>query len=44
MKRRLSVILFFLSIVLIIIGIQLDEFESVLEKAITVCLSCIGIG
>jgi hypothetical protein len=44
MKRRWPYILFFIFILFIIAGIKLDEFKAVLEKAITVCLSCIGIG
>lgn len=44
MKRKLSFILFLLSVVLIIIGLDSGEFIMVLEKAVTVCLSCIGIG
>jgi len=44
MKRKLSLFLFFLSVVLIIIGLNTGEFLVVLEKAVTVCLSCIGIG
>lgn len=44
MKRRWAYLLFFLSILFIIIGIKLDEFAAVLEKSITICLSCIGIG
>jgi len=44
MKRKLSLLLFFLSVILIIIGLNTGEFIAVLEKAVTVCLSCIGIG
>jgi hypothetical protein len=44
MKRRLPLIFFMLSILLLIAGLQMGEYKSVLEKAITVCLSCIGIG
>ena len=44
MKRKTSLLLFFLSAALIIIGLKSGEFTAVLEKAVTVCLSCIGIG
>jgi len=43
-KRKLSFLLFFLSVILIIIGLKSGEFKSVLEKAVTVCFNCIGIG
>jgi hypothetical protein len=36
------VLLFFA--VLLLIGINMDEVSSVWEKAVKVCLSCIGIG
>jgi len=44
MRRKLPLILFVLSIALMVIGIKMGEYEAVLEKAVTVCLSCIGIG
>ena len=44
MRRKLPWILLALSIVLMVVGIKMGEYEAVLEKAITVCLSCIGIG
>jgi hypothetical protein len=43
-KRRLPWILLALSLVLVTAGLLNGEFRSVLEKAITVCLDCIGIG
>jgi len=43
-KRKTPLVLFFLSAVLIIIGLKSGEFTAVLEKAVTICLSCIGIG
>lgn len=43
-KRKIPLLLFFLSAALIIIGLKSGEFTAVLEKAVTVCLSCIGIG
>lgn len=44
MKRRLPWILLTLSLVLMAAGLLLGEYRTVLEKAITVCLDCIGIG
>ena len=44
MKRKLPWILFAASVALILVGLKLGEFASVLEKAVTVCLDCIGIG
>jgi hypothetical protein len=43
-KRKMPLLLFFLSVVLVLIGIKSGEFNSVLEKAVMICLSCIGIG
>jgi len=43
-KRRLPWILLALSLVLMAAGLLLGEYKTVLEKAITVCLDCIGIG
>jgi predicted Na+-dependent transporter len=44
MKRRWGYVLFFIFILFTIIGLKFGEFASVLEKSITVCLTCIGIG
>ena len=44
MKRRLPWILLALSIAVMTAGLLLGEYRTVLEKAITVCLDCIGIG
>jgi len=43
-RKRLSWVLLLISIGLIVIGVGVGEYWSVLEKAVTVCLSCIGIG
>ena len=43
-KRRLPLVLFGLFVVLMIVGLSLGEYAYVLEKAISICLSCIGIG
>ncbi len=44
MKRRLPWVLLALSIGVMTAGLLLGEYRTVLEKAITVCLDCIGIG
>ncbi len=44
MKRRLPWILLGLSLGLVAVGLLLGEYKAVLEKAVTVCLDCIGIG
>ena len=44
MKRRLPWILLALSIGVMTAGLLLGEYRTVLEKAVTVCLDCIGIG
>jgi hypothetical protein len=43
-KRRLPWVLLTVSLVLMAAGLLLGEYRTVLEKAITVCLDCIGIG
>jgi hypothetical protein len=43
-KRKLPFILVILFLVLLVIGINLGDVSSVFEKAIRVCLSCMGIG
>ena len=32
------------ALVLIVIGVQLGEPETVLQKAVRICLECIGVG
>jgi len=44
MKRKSWLILAAVSLALITAGLALGEYTSVLQKAITVCLDCIGIG
>lgn len=44
MKRKLSIVLLAISLLLIALGLASGEFRAVLEKARTVCLECIGIG
>jgi hypothetical protein len=43
-KRKLPIFLFILFVVLMAVGLSLGEYSKVLEQAITICLSCIGIG
>ena len=43
-KSFVKYILLFLSIILIIIGVLNGEVKSVLLKAVSICLECIGIG
>jgi len=44
MRRRLPWVLFTVFLGLMVVGLILGEYKTVLEKAITVCLDCIGIG
>jgi hypothetical protein len=43
-KRRLPWVLLAVSLGVMVAGLLLGEYRTVLEKAITVCLDCIGIG
>jgi hypothetical protein len=44
MKRKKFIFLFAFFVILMVVGLTLGEYARVLEQAITVCLSCIGIG
>jgi hypothetical protein len=44
MKRKLPWVLLAVFLVLMVAGLVLGEYKIVLEKAVTVCLDCIGIG
>jgi heme/copper-type cytochrome/quinol oxidase subunit 3 len=44
MKKKLPWILLTVFLGLMIVGLLLGEYRTVLEKAVTVCLDCIGIG
>lgn len=44
MKRKLPWVLLAISLAVMAAGLVLGEYRSVLEKAVTVCLDCIGIG
>jgi hypothetical protein len=43
-KRKLPWVLLTVSLGVMVAGLLLGEYKTVLEKAITVCLDCIGIG
>ncbi|MBW2020283.1 MAG: hypothetical protein JRI58_11025 [Deltaproteobacteria bacterium] len=43
-KRKIPFLLMILFVTLLVLGINLGEVSSVLEKATKLCLSCIGIG
>jgi hypothetical protein len=43
-RRRLPWVLLAVSLGVMVAGLLLGEYRTVLEKAITVCLDCIGIG
>ena len=44
MKRKLPWILLAAFLALMAAGLLMGEYRTVLEKAVTVCLDCIGIG
>lgn len=44
MKRKLPWVLLAVSLSAMALGLLFGEYRAVLEKAITVCLDCIGIG
>jgi hypothetical protein len=43
-KRAFPFLLIILFLILILLGINLGEVSTVLEKATRICLDCIGIG
>jgi hypothetical protein len=43
-KRKLPWVLLAVSLALMAAGLLFGEYRAVLEKAVTVCLDCIGIG
>jgi hypothetical protein len=43
-KRKLPLFLLALFLVIMFVGLSLGEYAYVLEKAVSICLSCIGIG
>lgn len=44
MRRKLPWMLLALFAALTLVGLLLGEYRTVLEKAVTVCLECVGIG
>lgn len=43
-KSRIQIALFFTGILFMLLGVWRDETITVLQKAIYICLECIGIG
>jgi hypothetical protein len=43
-KRKLPWVLLTVFLGIMVAGLLLGEYKTVLEKAVTVCLDCIGIG
>ncbi len=44
MRRKLPWVLLIVFLGIMVSGLLLGEYTTVLEKAVTVCLDCIGIG
>ena len=44
MRRKLPWVLLTVFLGIMVVGLLFGEYKSVLEKAVTVCLDCIGIG
>lgn len=44
MGRKMSFLLFLFFVGLFVLGLNLGEADGVYQKAVTICLSCIGIG
>jgi hypothetical protein len=44
MRRKLPWVLLMVFLTIMVAGLLLGEYKTVLEKAVTVCLDCIGIG
>jgi hypothetical protein len=44
MKRCVPYLVLAVFVATTVVGLAFDEFRSVLANAITICLSCIGIG
>lgn len=44
MRRKLPWVLLIVFLGIMVAGLLLGEYKTVLEKAVTVCLDCIGIG
>lgn len=44
MHSRIKYILILAAIVLLAVGIQQGDAQAVLQKAVNICLECIGVG
>lgn len=44
MKNKIRLILLTLGVIFVIYGAKRGEFDTVLIKAINICLECVGIG
>ncbi len=44
MKRKKFLFLLAFFLILMVVGLTVGEYGRTLEQAITICLSCIGIG
>jgi len=44
MRRYVPLVSLVVFVAFIVAGLSLDEFRAVVVNAITICLSCIGIG
>lgn len=42
--RKLPFLLLFIFLALFLFGVNAGEVTAVFEKAVTICLSCIGVG
>lgn len=43
-EKKLSYLMLFLSITFVVYGAHRQEVDTVLSKAIRICLECVGIG
>ncbi len=43
-RRRLQVSILLVALVLLLVGVILEQYNEVILKAINICLECIGIG
>lgn len=44
MKKYIGIVFTLVGICLMVYGVYLDEITSIMQKSITICLECIGIG
>ncbi len=43
-RRRLQLSILLVALVLLLVGVILEQYNEVILKAINICLECIGIG